>query len=302
MADGPQFGSDATSDLYGRPDRRKELGYTTDSNSYVDDSGFSGPQQSEAGFYGGRDYDIDRGRLVPGSDGAGRAAERYRRLGRESLPPAVRLNQQQADASRGLVMGGLGNIKTALAGGAPSQAALNARLAGEQSLAASSRALGGASGGAGAVVAAHRGGEALGTQAVAQGGAALDARAKEAGADRGALLSGASGLRAGDIDAATVDAQLEARRREMTDTNEQFYERMGLGVDLAAQNAWLERKKLADQAAARRRAEIEADRQGQIDDAVAGVSTVAKGVTGAVSDRRAKYELDMGSLGKIGRR
>jgi hypothetical protein len=204
-----------------------------------------------------------RGRMgYGGIEHGGQAyASRSRMLGSEAQGRGAYVSDMgQANQSRGRQYDALDMLHGAALGTAPSQAAIEARLAGDRARAANVSMAGGVKGGPGARVAATRAamaGNAMQGQQIAAQAAA--ARAGEMATARGAYMQGTTAARAGDFDAARIQQQNELTQRQLNDAQQRFFEQQGTHIQTQDQNNQLQQQQLANNAWSAGRAATMAD-------------------------------------------
>ncbi len=266
---------------------------------------------------GSPDYSPDGGgyAVVNGWQQAGTSAfdkdvKRFRSAGEQShARGAVQLDQQQANESRGLQMGALGMMGDAARGNAPSRAAEVGAAGSEDAIrSAGLGMLGGTSGnrdrgrGPGAAIAAAAEAQnAAQGQMTRLGGNVSDMRAQEMSTAQNAYAKGTQGVQGQDIQAASMNAQLEAQQRAMNEARQQAMERRGWDVRNQQQMAADRYQRNRDSQELARRKQAAAE--GAQDDAAveAGVSSFL-GAAQMASDERTKQSvMPMGSLSSIGR-
>lgn len=187
-----------------------------------------------------------------GGAGFDEAVSRYRMDG-DRKRPAIQLDQTQADQARGAQMGSLALLEKAAQGAAPSRAAAYGALGQEQAIGQGTQQMGGARGLGGQIAATRGATQATGGALEQNMARALEGRAKEMGAARGAF-SGASGaVRGQDIGAATENAKLVAQGRSQDESRQQGFEKLGWNTRKLQQdtNVELKRQQQASQQALR---------------------------------------------------
>ncbi len=226
--------------------------------------------ESDTGFrwdsskWGGQDDQVYQGQKQYGTSGAGLDVDRYRRMGsnigsaptyqgnydgyRQNLAAASMARQQQGAA--------LGLHAAAARGQTPSAAEIAGRSAIEQSLAAQMAGAQSARGGSLAQAAAMRNaaqGAGAFQQRATQGIAAE--RANEMAQARQAYMQGASGIRAGDYQAAGMELgktgqelQSEQFQRHLNAQQQQFYEQRAWDTRKQEQDAALQSQQIGNQA------------------------------------------------------
>lgn len=193
------------------------------------------------------------------------------------------LDETQANQSREMQMGALGLLQAQAGGWAPSSAAILANRANENAVRAAGQQVTSAKSLGGALATLRHAGEGAGQAMLAGNAANADARAAEISRGQAGYLAGAGAVRAGDIGAATQNAQLAAQQRALNEAGQQSYEAMQRNARYAQQHAGqlaqdTQNQQVADIAA------IDAQKQAAERDAVAGfVGTAASVGSGAIT-------------------
>ena len=182
-------------------------------------------QRSQTYFGGYGDALDPNGNPINGTSAADQDVERYRKMG-AAAQPAAQLDQTQANESRGLQMGALGLLRQQSDGSAPSSAAILSQRANQNAIAQAGQIVAGAKSAGGGIAALRGAGNAAGNSMLAGNAANADARAGEISRGQSAYASSAGALNAGDIGAATTDAQLEAQQHALDQQRRQGFERM----------------------------------------------------------------------------
>jgi hypothetical protein len=251
-------------------------------------------------------------------NGGQRFSERSQGLGFDAQKRgAYQSDFTQSNQARGHQEGGLGLLQGAAAGTAPSQAAIEARLAGERARAGNVSMAGSVKGGPGARVAAMRaamaGNAGAGQQIAAQASAA---RAGEMAQARGQYAQAAAATRGLDLEAQKVQQQNELFQRGANDAQQRFFEQQATGIQTQDQNNQLQQQQLASNNWSQGRAATMADESfGFSKDmtwakagagaAQGGLGAAAGAIGGgspdpnATSDAAAKNLVPMGSLASL---
>lgn len=178
---------------------------------------------------------------VPGSDVV--AEERFQNMGNQyrnanNWSEFAQPSFDQAQDMRAQQMGALGLQRDAATGNAPSQAEMLAHkqiqdsIASQMSMAASAR------GGPAAQAAAMRQAQMYGSGAQQQGIMGIQAgRANEMAQARDAYMSGASGMRGGDLNTANMRGQFGLSQAAENNRNRMGYETLGQNVATSQMNA-----------------------------------------------------------------
>lgn len=230
-----------------------------------------------------------------------RDVDRSRKRGAAPIA-GVTLDQGQANESRELQMGSLAMLESAARGNAPSRAVALGQMGTETSMRNGMAGSGAGRGVGGALMAMRNAQAATGQQMSAGNQQVADMRAQEMGRAQQGFASNAQAARGQDILAATTNAQLEARRRELQEQRQQANERMAWDTrhtQLQSANEWKTQQDGADMNRRRASAAQSAeDRAATMDNVNMGL-----GVGGMLSDERTKRSvIPMGSLSGLGGR
>jgi len=183
-------------------------------------------------------YSVVNGQREVGTSAFDKDVARYRDMAGASYGrPAITLDQGQADQSRGLQMGALEMLRRQGAGEAPSAAAILAQRANQNAVmhagqqATAARSLGGR------IAATNMAGQQASQAMLAGNAANANARATEISRGQGAYAGATAAARAGDIAAASTNAQLEAQQRALNEARQQRFEGMGFDARNEQQQA-----------------------------------------------------------------
>ncbi len=240
-----------------------------------------------------------------GPDPYGEDINRFRQLG-TAHTDAVRLNEGNANESRGLQMGALGLLRSQGTGTAPSSAGILAGRANENAARTAGLAATSAKSAGGGIVATRGAGDALAGPkgALAQNAANASERLGEISRGQTSFAAGAVGVQGQDIGAATANAQLEARNRALNEQRQQGFERMAFDTKHAQlQNVGEAQRGIRRNETAQREADAaDAEAEGN---RFQRKASAPLGLLQGLSDVRAKTRIrsvSMGSLSSLDRR
>lgn len=229
----------------------------------------------------------------------------YRQKGEDAQKrAAVTLDQRRADQARGFQMGGLGLMRTAAEGNAPSRAAELGTAATDGTARSALAGMAGARGPGAAVAGANAAGTAAAGTMAKNNAAVTDLRAAEMAKNQSEFAQGAGTVRGQDIGAATQNAQYQAHQNALNEAKQEGYENLGYDTRLFQGQTSVDAEKLKraqDLAAQQQRDRYN---QNERDSLNQDISTTASIGMMAASDERAKrnvHPIEMGSLGGLHR-
>jgi hypothetical protein len=267
---------------------------------YTGDPSFTG-QSTDTQRWGGSRGDVVNGWIQPGTSGADKDVNRYRGLGEaaaQQTGPVI--DQAASNETREMYLGSLAGLNRTARG-------LDSRamdLGAQQSIDAANAQRGMAAsvrGGPMARAAASR----MAERSAARTGAdimnmARAGQAQEMSNARHQLVQGSTQLRGQDLGLSTSQAQLEAQQRALNEQQQQAYERMGWDTRNADMMAGEETRQREQAQIVEERKARAAQRQKKYDEMLFAGSTVLGGLTGFMSDERAKTDIvPVGSLARL---
>ena len=312
-------GHDPANDyLYGpAPDQRKRLGFTGDTGPgfenedgdivhIADDPSFKKGGSSFS--VTGEGYDENNNWKQHGTSAYDKAVAGYRQEGADAQKrSAVQPYQGAANQSRRIQMGGLGLMRTAAEGDAPSRAQALGIAANDATTRSAVGNMAAARGPGAAVASANAAGSGAAGRFASTNAQATDMRGAEMAKNQQEFAKSAQDTRGQDIGAATQNAQYQAYQNALNEAKQQGKENLGYDTrDFQAKTA-MEYEKQKNEANRARQSAF--DRRNAEDDAaldqdISTTASIAMLATDSGSDERMKRGIrpvTMGSLSGLTR-